>query len=561
MTETGPNLSFGRRILQGLAHRAFSGRVYDLSLGRGSAGAMTRMALPADPWSGNPARADRLFQGRYAFRGREVFSPQGVPWDGRPVGGESGARDIDVGDDWLIDLHGFDWLRHFRAITPGTGGSMAQSHARAMIQNWISHFARWEPLVWRPDVLARRLINWSRHADFLEAGADDAFRRSFALHFLRQARHLGRSAALTPEGAPRLVMLLGRIHVALVLRRNDRQRIEDELSALDAEIAAQILPDGGHASRSPAVLLGVLRDFIALRDMMDDLGIDCGSGLRHAIDRMAPMLRFFRHGDGGLALLHGSNEEHAADIDAVLLKSLAEGKPHLTAPHSGFVRAAMKRATLLFDTGLPARFALNAEAHCALLAIEFSYGRDRLITGCGENPRGGEWLRALASSAAHATLTIDQDDNCPADGRVTITRKREERDGHVWLEAEHDGYGRSQGVLHRRRIFLAASGEDLRGEDVLTPCGKVSDKSFAIRFHLHPDTQASLTKGGDGVLLRTASGHGWRFRAAGAALAVEDSVYFGSGGQFRRSRQIVLSGDLRPEALSVKWALTRVIPE
>ncbi len=39
-----------------------------------------------------------------------------------------------------------------------------------------------------------------------------------------------------------------------------------------------------------------------------------------AIDRMAPMLRFFRHGDGGLALFNGTWEGDRRMIDLVLAR-------------------------------------------------------------------------------------------------------------------------------------------------------------------------------------------------------------------------------------------------
>ena len=78
-----------------------------------------------------------------------------------------------------------------------------------------------------------------------------------------------------------------------------------------------------------------------------------------------------------------------------------------------------------------------------------------------------------------------------------------------------------------------------------------------MRFHLHPGVAANLQQDGEGVLLRLpASGGGWRLRAEGARVALEESVYLG-GAEPKRSEQVVLSG-LADGAQQVKWAISKV---
>jgi len=131
--------------------------------------------------------------------------------------------------------------------------------------------------------------------------------------------------------------------------------------------------------------------------------------------------------------------------------------------------------------------------------------------------------------------------------------RRREFDGNLLIEASHDGYRKPFGLIHRRAVFLAADGEDVRGEDELNGPG---GRTFAIRFHLHPRIQASLLAEGAGVLLRTAAGHGWKFRAEGGAVSLEDSVYLGDGTP-RRTRQIMVAGSLDGQGVLVKWRLNR----
>ena len=100
---------------------------------------------------------------------------------------------------------------------------------------------------------------------------------------------------------------------------------------------------------------------------------------------------------------------------------------------------------------------------------------------------------------------------------------------------------------------MAESGEDIRGEDVVEAA---EPQPFTLRFHLHPDVQASLQQDAEAVLLRLRSGGGWRLRADGARLTLEESIYLG-GAEPRRTEQVVLTG--HPDGPQhVKWAINKV---
>ena len=133
--------------------------------------------------------------------------------------------------------------------------------------------------------------------------------------------------------------------------------------------------------------------------------------------------------------------------------------------------------------------------------------------------------------------------------------KRLEDGGNIWVDATHDGYRDIFGMTHRRRLYLTADGDNLRGEDILSGGDRVA--RFTIRFHLHPDVKASLTADGAGALLQLANGEGWRMRTGGAALVIADSVYLGRAGEVSRTEQIVLSGQLKGGATTIKWALSK----
>lgn len=527
-------------------------RLYALTLPRKAP--LELPLLPEDPFLGTTANADRLFQGRFMFAGAEIVSPHAAPWT---LSAEEARLDPASHAAWAAGLHGFGWLRDFAA----QGGDMARRMARSLTADWITRHDRVHGLPWRADVTGQRLAHWCLAAHFLLDGADERFAHDFLLGIARHRAHLGRAALHAPRGLARFQALLGLVYGTEAMGEGASEgagAMRELCICLDAQVHA----DGGHVSRNPSALLRLLRDVIALWRFLVAVDPERAALLQPYLDRMAPMLRFFRHGDGGLALFHGSEEELPSQIDLVLDLSEARGKPLASASQSRYERAAAKRALLLLDAGIavvggPAG---TGVPHRGLLSAEFSHGKDRLIVNCGASRRpGGSWAEALAGVGAHSTVSLGPINGIggePArDASVHVTRN--EQDGAIWFEAEHDGWRAAYNRIYRRRLFLSAGGEDLRGEETVTESGGMPVEAV-LRLHLHPGMHASLIGSGDTVILKTASGQGWRWRGMGGVVRLEDSVYLGAAGELRRTQQIVMAGSAGTEALVFKWALTKI---
>lgn len=535
------SVPMSRRLTRRLTERLYASALYRPAFR--SAGAARVSVFPTDPWPGDPHLADHLFQGRYRFAGEDVHAGAQSPFDLPPPS-----------DAWLEELNGFSWLRHFHAA----GGPAAIRHARALVGAWVDRYGRFDGHAWAPELLARRLMAWLGHARFLLAKTDPAWQDGFLRSINVQARHLERCAHLANTAEARLTVAIGLCFVGLALGANERRRGRAE-AWLKREIEIQILGDGGHVARNPSRHMAVLRDLVALRGLGEAAAMPVPAAVPAAIERMAPMLRFFRHGDGKLAVFHGGEEESAAAIDLTLGRAEAPGRAPASAPESRFERLSARRSLLLFDGGFPADDGL-----AGLLAFEFSSAGERLVVNCGTSRHARPaWRRALAATAAHSTLTL-ADTNAidvePPGAVFALPRvERQETDGSIWLDASHEGYRRRFGAIHRRRLYLDASGDDVRGEDSLLATGARAGQGapLAVRFHLHPDVSVSLAQSGTAALLKTARGQGWRFIAQGGRIDIEDSVYFGERGERRASRQIAVNATFSGPDTRVKWALVR----
>jgi uncharacterized heparinase superfamily protein len=554
----------------------------------GGAAGRALAGVPIDPWPGDAGRGRAIIGGTFAFHGRTMrVTP---PTQGAGPGMALWAP-AEAGLDWLTALHGFAWLRDLRVA----GGESARETARRLVADWIARHRRWRRIPWRPDVLATRIAAWIASADVILPGAEPAFERAFLASLARQARHLLRGGGGGLSGARLLTVFKGQVFTAAVVFGGGRH-LRRTLVRLERELTRQVLGDGGHIERSPAQQFAVLRDLVDIRSVLMTGGHPVPHSLQHAIDRMAPMLRFFRHGDGGLALFNDSSEGEAWLVDMVLTRAEAPGKPLTSAPHSGFERVTANRTLLICDMGAPPPPGARDHTFAGTLSFEMSIGKERLVVNCGGGPGLGiTWRQALRASAAHSTLTLADTNSTEileAPGRgseigkhpVTVSHTRTESDGATWLDGSHDGYVGGFGLIHRRRLWMSSSGEEVRGEDHLIPprdgtadapaTGGSDDgarrlwrwrrgrpRSFAVRFHLHPGVTASLLGEEHAVLLRLPSGAGWRFRAEGGNVTVENSIYVGSG-EMRRASQIVVTGGVTAEGprpgAAVQWAFTRV---
>ncbi len=489
-------------------------------------------------WPGDAARGRALVDGELILGGRAFTLP------------DLGWAPADAPADWRAALDGFDWLVDLRDL----GGDLGRRRARELVGRWLDRHKRWDPLAWRPDVIGRRVASWLGHYGFFCASADDDFRDRVLADLAIQVRHLSRTFDDVPNSAARIDAIKGLVLASVGLTGLDGL-LTPALVRLEGALAEQILVDGGHVSRSPSVHLAVLRDLIEIRQALRLARVSPPSALTQAIEAMSAMLRYLRHGDGGLALFNGSSEEPGALIDAVIHQSESRSRLAVGAPDFGIERLHAGRTAVFIDCGhAPAP---DGRIHAGPLSFELSVGRERLIVnlgGAGLLP--DEWAGAQRATAAHSTLTIDDTNAIRLESGappLSVEAKREEADGQTWLEASHDGYVDRLGATHRRRLYLSADGEDLRGEDLVTGA---AGKSYQLRFHLHPRVQVSLAQNAAAVLLRLPSGSGFRLRVSGGRLDLGEAVYLGRPGEMKRTQHVLVTGVLDGQT-TLKWALRR----
>jgi uncharacterized heparinase superfamily protein len=541
------SLLLGRRTLRIIAGRVRGHPLIRWNLPRK---ADRLLIAPQDLRTADGTRASEIYAGRFAFAGKVVICDGRSPFDIPPPS-----------EEWAQALLGFGWLRHLRAAESG----ITRANARALVDEWISLQGGWHPEGWQPEILARRVTSWLSQAPLILHDAEDAFYRRFLRSLARQVRYLRHTALEAREGVPRLQALAALTYAALCIAGQARH-LRSAIKQLVGELEWQILPDGGHVSRNPGALIELLLDLLPLRQAFAARNIAPPPALNNAIDRMMPMMRFFRHGDGHFAHFNGMGPTLPDLMATILAYDDARGAPLSNASHSGYQRIEAGDMLLLMDSGGAPPLAVSQEAHAGSLAFELSHHQQRIVVNCGLPGTNREtWRQVARATAAHSTVVFNDTSSCrfiesgsfkrllgtpmvngPSDIQVT----REERGDSIILRVSHDGYRDRFRVIHQRALKLANAGDRIDGEDAFVSTEgefipqNVPDE-FAVRFHMHPAIKVNKLTDGHGAMLMLPSRDVWTFSAYEDRVELEESVYLSGTDGPRRAVQIVIYGRAR----------------
>ncbi|RFC66838.1 MULTISPECIES: heparinase II/III family protein [Mesorhizobium] len=523
------------------------------------------LVVPPDLRLSDPTLAQEIYYGRFQFSGHVV-----------DTGGVSPFQLNVSNRGWVKALHGFRWLRHLRAA----GTELAAVNARALVNDWIrQHGSRMTDIAWEPGTVAKRIIAWLQYSAFLLTHADANFHRLFLKNLAVQVRYLRATVGEMPPGKERVRARIALAFVALALP-SSAAGLRNAARHLDAELDLQILPDGGHISRNPLVLLELLADLLPLRQVYANQSATPPASLIASIDRMMPALRAFRHKDGAVARFNGMGVTIHERVSAILRLDDAAAAPLLHAPHSGYDRLELGQTVVIADTGSPPPTAVSTSAHAGCLSFELSSGRQCFIVNCGVDSYGSPDLRPLArATAAHSTATLNETSQArfvhsntvqgivgaPLTGTLTHTEcRRIDQPGMQGFIANHNAYEVKFGIIHEREIQLSANGNLIYGEDRFS--GKegltilADGKDHAtIRFHIHPTIRAEQARSGE-IYLLGQSGECWLFTSLDSHALLEESVFFASTSGARRTSQIVISALLSKTPV-LRWRLLRETQE
>ena len=309
----------------------------------------------------------------------------------------------------------------------------------------------------------------------------------------------------------------------------------------------------------------MLLELLPLGQAFSSRNIAPPQALLNAIDRMMPMLRFFRHSDGTFAHFNGMGATPADLLLTLLAYDEIHGAPLSNAPHSAYQRLEASGGVLIMDTGRAPPIEMSLEAHAGFLSFEFSTPKGCLmVVNCGMPQTAREdWRPFARGTPAHSTVTFNDTSSArfvetagvPARARRLADARRPEqcrRDAARIAPTASSCARRTTAMPTATASCTSApscspaDGVRFEGEDMFLAADgsaqlRTSDDRFAVRFHLHPSVKATRLTDGHGVMLMTANKEVWTFTAPDARVELEDCVYLAGTGP-RRTSQLVIRG-------------------
>lgn len=514
-------------------------------------------AAPNDLRRRSRTSGDAVLAGVWRLGGYEMTLGAG----GDPFDKPSPSR------QFAVALHRFDWLPGLLAV-----GDPGAREALRLVLDWRRVFGRWNSFSWGAAILERRTVHLSSGLRAVAGLASDAERAQLTDTL---ARH-GRQLLMIKAGPSRVAERACAAALAGCALGGEAgtQLIVTALARLGDALPTTVLPDGGHASRSPEAGLELLLDLLMLDDGLSQRGRAGPDEMGRAIDRLSAALRVLVMPDGRLPAFQGGEAGNAADIAAARAATdLDASSPTAALPYGGYQRVSARNLTVIADAGLPAHGAWSETACAQPLAIEIFSGGDRLVTSCAWSVKTDE-PQALRLTAAASTVSVgDASAGQPVSGRLGrllgarlkggpahVTSRRHDSPQGAWLEMSHDGWSPVWGLKHERMLYLDLAADELRGEERLVPSSSAAGPRrvapVAVRFHLHPDVRASLARDRRSVLLQGPTTHGWWLRNDAADVSIEPSVHY-ENGQPRRTTQVVLRSQTpTSDGGRIRWKLT-----
>jgi uncharacterized heparinase superfamily protein len=440
-----------------------------------------------------------------------------------------------------------------------------------MVGRWlIAHGARIDD-AWAPQLWGERILFWTAYAPYILSSADSGYRSALLNTLARGARHLEACAAKAPAGLDRITAWCGVVAAGLLVQ-GGVPRVARGEAGLARALASDQFDDGGLVSRSPFEQALLVDRFGLLKACYHAAKQDIPEGIEAAAAASLAALHGVTLGDGALSSWQGCGPGEASRLTALIEGCGLRARPLRQARGWGYQRMSALGTIVVLDAAPPPPQKISALGSASTLAFEMSDGAQRLIVNCGGPgllPSGlsDELVEGLRTTAAHSTLVLADTNstNILADGTLgkgveDVTIERTEDNDASRLEASHDGYIRAFGLVHKRSLMLGNDGKELRGADQLIAKGRKKIREslpYAVRFHLAPGVEATITADGMGAILRSRGAPPWNFRCRGGMLTTEESLWIDGRGRPQRSLQLAVVGEISALGGEIGWQLRR----
>ena len=435
------------------------------------------------------------------------FSDQAIFGDGTDVNWNSPNRS----QLWLYHLHYFDTLRD-------SNSSLEKKNW--LIQNWIENNSIRSRPGWEPYPTSLRIVNWLFH--FVVGNDNQSLGQSWCISLYLQTLYLEANDERHILANHFFENIKALLFAGVYFEGADAERwLKKAEPWLVEQLVEQTLDDGGHYERSPHYHCLMLQNYLDLYNLASHNSLffkpetilllkkTAEAGLDYVTNIVKP--------DGSLPLFNDSVHNLAPSADtlieyATLLfnykRPESQSKIHIMEePQSGIFGFRTEKDYLAIKCADIGPRYQPGHTHCDLLSFEWTHNGQELIVDSGVYEYSpGEMRSYVRSTAAHNTVTIDDDDQSEVWGEFRVGRRAKKLTGEiqesigriVFFGSFRGFHGIAGKAIHSRRVEVERSIEKSKKLTVTDEIfGRNKSRSIRSHLHFHPDislVQAAFNK-------------------------------------------------------------------
>jgi uncharacterized heparinase superfamily protein len=490
------------------------------------------------------SRAEDVAGGRYTFL--NVAAPElghPPPWLSCPAGGK----------EWTYLLNRFHYLLDVGRAYRYTGDERFVTACLELVDDWIRENPLGHPVTWESVSCAWRIENWFAALLHLLPSnlVTDQWTERVLASIAQHAEYLRDHIEYDLAGNHLLFEAKGLIVAGVMLPelRSASQWREEGLELLRREVARQVLPDGGHGELASHYHVEITLLLTEIAILLGRNNLRVPPEIAEALNRMYRFLRWITRPDGHIPMLGDSvrdepieagtlltlgaghvgdpslawNARSGAQVDRLLgegasrsltagARAPAPGRHSRVFPSSGYVVARSGWAStsdyMVWDCGPFGMRAGPGHGHADPLSFELVLGGRTVVMDPGVYQyEPGPWRDFFRGVSGHNTVRVAGRDPCTLWSAYRVMHPPRvrllgwaESHGICLGAAEHDGYKRDLGTLHRRLVAWLL-GEVWLVVDWLYPRTSLEWEAF-----LHFPPGARIEHGGGGFTLISADG-------------------------------------------------------
>ena len=365
---------------------------------------------------------------------------------------------------WAYNLHYFDDLN-------AVGAATRRPWHQELVRRWIAENPPGAAVAWDPYPTSRRVVNWVKWA-LDGATLTETARLSLAT----QARCLSRRIEWHLQGNHLIANAIALIYGGLFFSGDEADSwLRQGEALLRAQIAEQVLADGGHFELSTMYHAGFVEDLLDAANIMRAYGRSVDAAWPALLSRSLVWLAAMSHPDGDIAFFNDAAFGVAPSLAALrdyagrlTLPVATAGRPALCRlDASGYLSIDLAPFYLVCDAAPVGPDHLPAHAHADTLSFELSFRGRRVFVNSGTSEYGsGVERQRQRGTPAHNTVSIDGQNSSEVWAGFRVARRARARllgvreEGLKFIvEAEHDGYRRLTGRNTHRRIWTLSAQE------------------------------------------------------------------------------------------------------